>query len=121
MDGMLGRWALQIQEYNFTISHVKGMDNILADSLSRQVAATSASACIPDRILIEKQESDPILASVKECIEKETELSLPSTMTSSLRKRWKQLFPQIKIQDGILVRIFTRNPFDEITSFSCNT
>ena len=29
------RWALLLQEYNFTIKHVRGVDNILADCLSR--------------------------------------------------------------------------------------
>ena len=29
------RWSLTLQEYNLTITHVKGKDNILADTLSR--------------------------------------------------------------------------------------
>ena len=29
------RWCLSLQEYNITIKHIKGKDNIVADTLSR--------------------------------------------------------------------------------------
>ena len=31
----LMRWALELQDYNIVISHIKGSDNIIADTLSR--------------------------------------------------------------------------------------
>ena len=34
--GKLARWALRLQEYDFTISHVPGRDNHLPDMLSRK-------------------------------------------------------------------------------------
>ena len=36
MEGMLGRWALVMQEFTFTIQYRRGKDNNNADSLSRQ-------------------------------------------------------------------------------------
>ena len=35
----LERWALSLQEYSFTVEHVKGENNVLADCLSRLTAA----------------------------------------------------------------------------------
>ena len=29
------RWRLQLQEYDFVISHIRGSDNVVADFLSR--------------------------------------------------------------------------------------
>jgi len=34
MEGLLARWALAIQEYNFTIVYPKGTENVNADALS---------------------------------------------------------------------------------------
>ena len=31
----LTRWSLLLQEYNITIKHIKGKDNVIADALSR--------------------------------------------------------------------------------------
>ena len=31
----LVRWSLALQEYNLDISHIKGRDNVMADTLSR--------------------------------------------------------------------------------------
>ena len=33
-------WSLQLQEYNLTIAHIRGRDNVIADALSR-VSGTS--------------------------------------------------------------------------------
>ena len=48
MEGLLARWALAIQEYEFNIQYKRGKDNGNADALSRKtypdtqmVAATS--------------------------------------------------------------------------------
>ena len=33
----LANWSLLLQDFNFTIEHVKGRDNVIADSLSRNI------------------------------------------------------------------------------------
>jgi len=42
----LFRWSLELQQYNFTIVHRAGKDNLLADLLSR-CAAPTVSIAIP--------------------------------------------------------------------------
>jgi hypothetical protein len=44
------RWKLQMQEFLFTLEHVKGVDNIVADALSRNTLATlneEVPDCLP--------------------------------------------------------------------------
>jgi hypothetical protein len=40
------RWKLDIQQFNFTIAHIKGTDNVVADEFSRQC----------DREILEEEE-----------------------------------------------------------------
>lgn len=35
MNNKLGRWCIQLQEYEFDINHVKGSENEVADTLRR--------------------------------------------------------------------------------------
>ena len=42
-NSKLERWALRLQEFNFTVNHVRGEDNVVADCLSRACAATLLS------------------------------------------------------------------------------
>ena len=37
MEGLLARWALAIQEYEFTITYCRGKENGNADALSKKV------------------------------------------------------------------------------------
>eukprot|EP00923_Selenidium_pygospionis_P036872 GHVN01064601.1.p1 GENE.GHVN01064601.1~~GHVN01064601.1.p1 ORF type:complete len:145 (+),score=0.78 GHVN01064601.1:1961-2395(+) len=50
--GNVGRWALRLQEYSFTIHHRKGNDNVVADHLSRSVVHLPTEANI-DRVALQ--------------------------------------------------------------------
>lgn len=46
--GRLGRWALRLQPYRFTLKHRKGRFMVVADALSRAVEAIDASSSVED-------------------------------------------------------------------------
>ena len=106
MQGKLARWALSLQEYSFTIKYRKGSSNRNADSLSRitspesQHCATTELKVGPSREEIkEHQSNDPVISEIIQHINNRT---VPEK--SPLFNRWLQLWPQLKIQDGILYR-----------------
>ena len=39
------RWALKLQEFDYTIAHIPGKENVVADCLSRNVSACHARCC----------------------------------------------------------------------------
>ena len=69
MEGLLCRWALALQEYDFTIKYRKGSLNANADALSRCIhpetstAATQISGDPFKVTLQEAQQEDPIISS----------------------------------------------------------
>ena len=69
MEGLLCRWALAMEEYNFDIVYRKGTLNVNADALSRwphsppmQVAMTSATHQLTD--IQQAEQSDPALSQI---------------------------------------------------------
>ena len=66
MEGLLCRWALALQEYDFTIKYRKGVQNSNADALSRYSAAIVVPG-IDKEMLKVAQENDPVLKEVLIC------------------------------------------------------
>ena len=106
LDGMLGRWSVSLQEFQFTIKHIAGIENVLADCTSRQyAAAVSASPRFSNEELLAEQQKDPIITSVVNAVQSGTgKINFPSDVTPSLQKRWSQLLPQLAVMDSILYR-----------------
>ncbi len=46
-NSKLERWALQLQEYDFTVEYIKGETNVVADHLSRACSAVAMGYCRP--------------------------------------------------------------------------
>lgn len=116
LDGMLGRWAIALQEFDFDIMHIDGKSNILADAVSRQfVNALEVDPFISNETLKEEQSEDLILKYVScSLLDNSNVLCLPDTISPWLRKRWKQLFAQLSVVDGIIVRTFKPSPTDHL-------
>lgn len=49
--GNLARWVLILQEFNFSIDHLKGTKNKVADALSRQPAVSQCSSSQPEVLM----------------------------------------------------------------------
>ena len=74
MEGLLARWTLAAQEYDFTIAYCKGTENLNADALSQQFehvdihsAATSASCSFIEDVKLQHHQ-DPIICQLYEAL-----------------------------------------------------
>ena len=116
-NGMLGRWSIELQEYDFNITHIRRRDNILADSVSRQFVNTiQIVPHFSNERIRELQSMDPVLSSILES--RKSDLStpkLPDGTSSSLTKRWKQLYKQLVVQDDILWRRYKKAPEEDVS------
>ena len=122
MEGMLCRWALALQEYDFDIVHRKGALHSNADALSRIPTCTSPCAttvALPrycPSVLRQAQQDDSNISQILQA--RQNSSSPPQTQhwnTHPLR-RYRQLWNQLKIVDGVLCRSYTPIPLaEEIT------
>ena len=133
MEGLLARWALAIQEYNFTISYRKGCQNNNTDALSRMPqperdkantlsmsttsegehsAATTCSPCIPAD-LQQQQCNDPVLCQLHEELSKEETGKSPpqgSALCQPQLRRYRQIWSQLTLKDGVICCKYTPGP-----------
>ena len=120
MQGLLCRWALAMQEYDFTISYCKGALNTNADALSRRPPSTCAAAiALPhysSPSLRQAQEADPTLSIVISARGRST-----ATPTSPEWKRYplwsyKRVWSQLQVVDNVLCRQYTPAPLSEMVA-----
>ena len=62
MEGLLARWALAIQEYEFTITYCRGKENGNADALSRKVHLQMPTLTVD---IYQQQCSDPVIQQLR--------------------------------------------------------
>ena len=119
MEGLLARWALAIQEYEFTIHYRRGHENGNADALSRKIypdvqstAATSQTFNLT-QALRQQQLSDPIIQQLYTALSQAPHAYVPP-QGPGWRKpplsRYRQLWPQLLINDGIVCRQYAPVP-----------
>ena len=111
MEGLLACWALAIQEYEFTIHYRRGHENGNANALSRKIypdvqstAATSQTFTLT-QTLRQQQLSDPIIQQLHTALSQAPHACVPP-QGPGWRKpplsRYRQLWPQLLINDGIV-------------------
>lgn len=124
MEGMLARWALALQEFDFKIEYKPGSQNGNADALSRRDSPyTESSPCAatflrPDLTQNElhvAQQTDPVIAQLYQHL---STAKPPSTSTNNqtVVNRYCQFWPQLKLINGIVCRCYRPHPADAIVT-----
>ena len=121
MEGLLCRWSLAIQEYDFTMLYRKGSLNTNADALSRCVnpEAVSASTQIQTRHtkeeLITAQQNDPVVRELSQALHQNSAKPTKSgEWGQSPLIRYRQLWPQLTLVEGIVCRKYTPGPTKDL-------
>ena len=114
MEGLLARWALAIQEYDFTITYRKGLEHGNADALSwkeysdpEHAAATTQLPLLMED-LRQQQLSDPVIYEIHRALSHNR--SIPPQWHQFPLSRYKQLWSQLCLHDGLVCRQYTPSP-----------
>jgi len=119
MGGLLAWWTLTIQEYEFTIHYRRGHENGNADALSWRtypdvkLVAAASQAPILTHTLQEQQLIDPIIQQLHTALSQHSNGHIPpqgSKWHQPPLSRYKQLWPQLSIIDGIVCCQYAPNP-----------
>ena len=92
-EGMLARWALALQEFDFSISYKPGVQNANADALSR-ISSCSAVMITTKEYQVklqEEQKSDPLFQSSIMVFKRKSDQPhppLPSTLVTINTLQW---------------------------------
>ena len=109
MQGRLSRWALALQEYDYTIKYQKASQNNNADALSRVLNIESAiirvSGSYSQEHIQELQQEDPMIKIVMNYLAKGHKPNQQDQQTLPCQiKQWLQIWSQLVIKEGILFR-----------------
>ena len=114
MEGLLCRWALAIQEYDFAICYKKGSDNRNADALSRHPCATtvvSQQKAVANIRLA--QQADKTISTLLITLKKTNKCPSSRIWKRYPLKRYRQLWNQLTVKNGILCRKYVPGPLQE--------
>lgn len=117
MEGLIARWVLATQEYDFTVLYRKGKENVNADALSRRqlhgsegCATTLCSLqLLPD--LQQHQINDPVICQLRDELQRS-----PDTPPKGHKwhqqplSRYHQIWSQLLLNDNIVCRQYTPGP-----------
>ena len=106
--GKFSRWILELEEFNYVVKYVPGVQNVKADALSRNEGASNQQpasrfedriySVLEDRARFQEQvrheqEIDPVIKAAMECVEKGVKIT---------NGRLKRVQSQLRIENGIL-------------------
>ena len=107
MEGLLARWALAIQEYDFSIVYRKGCLNGNADALSQRAPTTrhqsAATTCVShfSEDLLQHQQADLVLRQLHEALSHSSTRPTGPMWKQSPFNRYQQLWPQLTLKPGV--------------------
>ena len=117
MEGLLARWALAIQEYEFTITYCRGKENGNADALSRKHHIEEDHVALTNQIptltadIYQQQCTDPVIQQLRVALHQDkTRPPCGSVWHKLPFSRYKQLCSQLCLQNEIVCRHYTPAP-----------
>ena len=105
MEGLLARWALATQEFDFTITYRKGVEHGNADALSRQ--CTNHNAAVGhifqnSEELKHQQHQDPVVCQLHDALLQSHVTPTGHTWSHPPLRRYRQLWSQLLLKDGLV-------------------
>ena len=122
MEGLLCRWALAMQEFDFIIKYHKGCHNANADALSRNVPAPPVVAATQfvsgpiKKDIQQAQQADPTLQTVYEAVQNPRYRPTSRQWRRTPLSRYCKLWPQLILCDGVLCQQYTPQPLGTVVT-----
>ena len=119
MEGLLARWALATQEFDFTITYRKGIEHGNADALSRQ--CTNHNAAVGHILqnseeLKHQQRQDPVICQLYDALLYSHVTPTGHNWSHPPLRRYRQLWSQLLLKDGLVCRRYQPGPVCELTT-----
>ena len=113
MEGLLCRWALAMEEYNFEIMYRKGTLNTNADALSQiptltPVAMTSSRKQTTE--IQQAQQKHSVLYEISHALSLSKEKPMDPKWKQPLFKRYMQIWHQFSLVDSVVCRTYHPSP-----------
>ena len=122
MEGLLARWALAIQEYDFQIVYRKGQHNGNADALSRKApdprCITATTVALPGTTadIRQGQKDDAVVRVIHAALSKSPHRPRDRAWRQPPLRRYRQLWPQLVLTDDIVCRRYSPGPSSEVVT-----
>ena len=116
MEGLLCRWALAIQEYDFQIEYKKGSQNGNVDALSRRSIMAITHAGQPLEGMQRAQRNDPTISVLYTTLLSKKIPAHSGNWRQHPLRRYRQIWSQLRLIDGIVCRRYAPSPASDVIS-----